>query len=208
MSSPLNWTVEALPDNSRYVQPRRIRFEYKGRKRVWDICLCPFDSVCAVVYHKEKDSLIFAQQFRPAVYNNALRDHKETEDPPERSAGFIHECCAGLCDKNKSLEQIMQEEVLEELGFNAPVESFEKITEYRNSVGVLGYLTTLFYVEVTDSMKVSEGGGIGSEDIQLVYVPVKDLEEYLLNHKVAQTAGVQLAILWFLRNKVDKVKNA
>jgi UDP-sugar diphosphatase len=203
-STPIigKWSVEALPDDSKFVHPRRIKFEYKGRSRVWDICLC-HDAVCSVVYHKEKDALIFVQQFRPAVYNMLLKEQKDGSELPPL-AGFTNECCAGICDKDMSLQHMAQEEVVEELGLNPPVETFEKVISYRTAVGVLGYQTSMFYVEVDDSMKVSEGGGIESEDIHLVYVPVKDLESYLFKQEVTMPSGLQFAILWFLRYKVDK----
>ncbi len=42
--------------------------------------------------------------------------------------GMSYELCAGLVDKNKSLIELARDEVLEECGYDVPVEKFEKIT--------------------------------------------------------------------------------
>eukprot|EP00475_Leptophrys_vorax_P045773 TRINITY_DN9635_c0_g1_i1.p1 TRINITY_DN9635_c0_g1~~TRINITY_DN9635_c0_g1_i1.p1 ORF type:complete len:223 (+),score=51.38 TRINITY_DN9635_c0_g1_i1:76-744(+) len=211
-----NFKEEPLPENSQFVKPRRLKFDYNGNPRVWDSCLC-HNGVCCVIYHKEKDSLIFVQQFRPPVYNVILKElepqtkttlSEEAESKASSSqilqpyTGFTHELCAGICDKNTSQEHIIQEEVLEECGYNAPVESFEKVGSFRTAVGVLGYNTTMFYVEVDESMKVTNGGGIDTEDIQLVFIPVKDLDTYIFDASVfSKDSDLQMGVLWYLRHK-------
>lgn len=49
--------------------------------------------------------------------------------PPK--LGITDELCAGIVDKSKPLIEIAREEVLEECGFNVPVERFELILSYR-----------------------------------------------------------------------------
>lgn len=39
--------------------------------------------------------------------------------------------CAGIIDKNKSIEEIAREEVLEECGYEVKVSNLEKILSYR-----------------------------------------------------------------------------
>lgn len=47
------------------------------------------------------------------------------------SAGLTIEFCAGIVDKTKDLALTAKEEVLEECGYEAPLESFEKVLKYR-----------------------------------------------------------------------------
>lgn len=47
------------------------------------------------------------------------------------SLGIALEMCAGIVDKNKPLNEIAKEEVLEECGYDVPLKSLEKITSYR-----------------------------------------------------------------------------
>ena len=41
--------------------------------------------------------------------------------------GVTYELCAGIVDKDKDLAEIAKEEVLEECGYNVPLEKFERI---------------------------------------------------------------------------------
>lgn len=45
--------------------------------------------------------------------------------------GVTHELCAGIVDKNLSLVEIMHEEILEECGYDCPVDKISKITSFR-----------------------------------------------------------------------------
>lgn len=47
------------------------------------------------------------------------------------SLAITLELCAGIVDKSKSLREIAQEEVLEECGYNVPLERIEQIMTYR-----------------------------------------------------------------------------
>lgn len=76
--------------------------------------------------------------FSTAVYHSIITsDSKNTapetidlEKYPARLA-ITHELCAGIVDKRKTLREIAQEEVLEECGYNVPLERIEQIMTYR-----------------------------------------------------------------------------
>ena len=51
------------------------------------------------------------------------------QNPP--SQGVMYELCAGLMDKDKSPQEMAKAEVLEECGYDVPMEKFEKITAAR-----------------------------------------------------------------------------
>ncbi len=54
----------------------------------------------------------------------------DTEKYPGK-LGVTYELCAGIVDKELSLSDIAKQEVLEECGYEVPVESFEKITSFK-----------------------------------------------------------------------------
>ncbi len=72
------------------------------------------------------------------------------------------------------MEEIAKEEIEEECGYAVPLESIERITSFHTSVGFAGSKQILYFAQVDESMKVSEGGGIDHEDIEVVYLPVKE----------------------------------
>lgn len=45
--------------------------------------------------------------------------------------GVTLELCAGIVDQDKPLEEIAQQEVLEECGYQVPVESLQKVKTFR-----------------------------------------------------------------------------
>lgn len=47
------------------------------------------------------------------------------------SLGFTIELCAGIVDKEKSLAEIMKDEILEECGYAVPLSAIQKITSFR-----------------------------------------------------------------------------
>lgn len=49
--------------------------------------------------------------------------------PP--SLGVTLELCAGIVDKDKSWSEIAREEILEECGYDVPVERVEEVMTYR-----------------------------------------------------------------------------
>lgn len=45
--------------------------------------------------------------------------------------GVTTELCAGIVDKNLSLQEIVQEEILEECGYKIPLDNIERVVSYR-----------------------------------------------------------------------------
>ncbi|KOB64254.1 UDP-glucose pyrophosphatase, partial [Operophtera brumata] len=149
--------ISPLPD-SPYVKPFRLNYTQNGKRKNWDL-LEVHDSVAVVVFNITRRKVIFVKQFRPAVYYNCIKP--EDRDKPidtkkyPGSIGLALEMCAGIVDKDKNVNAIAQEEILEECGYNVPLKSLEKITSYRSGVGVQAALQTFFYCEVTDDMKTT-----------------------------------------------------
>jgi UDP-sugar diphosphatase len=61
----------------------------------------------------------------------------------------------------------------------------------------------LFYAEVTDAMKVSEGGGLAEEGemIEVVHMDVSKVREVIKAEEVKMNPSTLYGLMWFLMNK-------
>ena len=87
----------------KFISTSLATYEQNGIAKDWEIVQA-HDSVAILIYHTEKKCFILVKQFRPAVYVN-------------NNEGLSVELCAGIVDKNISLQQIAQEEIEEECGY-------------------------------------------------------------------------------------------
>eukprot|EP00455_Lapot_gusevi_P052397 TRINITY_DN796_c0_g1_i8.p1 TRINITY_DN796_c0_g1~~TRINITY_DN796_c0_g1_i8.p1 ORF type:complete len:235 (-),score=53.94 TRINITY_DN796_c0_g1_i8:166-786(-) len=205
----------------------RINYCINGISRTWD-CFKAHSAVAVLQYHTERKAFLLVRQFRPPIYLAHLQqhhdqqphlttaEHKEDNTPislPNEnvpvSKGCTYELCAGLVDKNKSLEQIACEEVMEECGYLVRPEELTKVTSYMNSVGLSGSRSHLFYVEIDESRKVNHGGGLQEhgEFIELFFLPVKDALSFVLDEANQVPAGLKFAIVWFLQKFPERVSS-
>jgi UDP-sugar diphosphatase len=174
----------------KFLSLKEVFYEYKGKKKRWEVCNS-MDSVSCLIYAKDKDALVFVKQFRLPVY---LKNQN----------GFTYELCAGLCDKNLSSIDTIREEILEEVGYKVENREIEFITSTWASVGTNAARQEVFYVEVDESKRVNEGGGLEDEDIEVVFVPVKEIEDFLFDENIVITPGAKMAVLWWLNYKKEK----
>lgn len=140
------------------------------------------------------------RQFRPAVCASVLRRAEANGKPsPQLDAGFTYELCAGLVDKNKSLVEIAQEEIMEECGFNVPVECIEKVTSYLSAIGTAGTEQTLFFAEVGEEMKMESGGGGSDHDgeaIEVLALPLSNIDAFMFDTSLPKSTGMLFAYQW------------
>ncbi|XP_061468324.1 uridine diphosphate glucose pyrophosphatase NUDT14 isoform X2 [Rhineura floridana] len=179
------------------------------------------DSVSILIFNTSRRCFVLVKQFRPAVYMCEMERHcpqdlecKNQESwrtLPDRlpaSEGVTYELCAGIVDKPQlSLEEIACKEVLEECGYEVPIVSLKRITSYRSGVGVTGSKQTLFYAEVTDEMKASEGGGQPEEGelIEVVEIPLQNSMNFAFDESCPKTMGVIFSFIWFQTNIAPKL---
>ncbi len=64
-----------------------------------------------------------------------------------------------------------------------------------------GQKMTLFFASVDDSMKVSEGGGVDTEMIELFYLPIDSTKQFLLDEQKPKPSSLSYALSWYLLNK-------
>jgi UDP-sugar diphosphatase len=181
-----NFTLQPLED-SQFISTSLAKYTQNGVDKTWEIVKA-HDSVAILIYHRGKDAFILVKQFRPAVYLN-------------NDDGMTIELCAGLVDKELTLDQIAQEEIDEECGYDVPLESIERITSFHTSVGFAGSKQILFYVEVDERMKVHEGGGIDSEQIEVITLSVAEAKALIYDESIAKTPGLMFAFMWWFEHK-------
>ncbi|KAK3912771.1 Uridine diphosphate glucose pyrophosphatase NUDT14 [Frankliniella fusca] len=220
-----------------FVKPLSLEFRQNGKQRKWDM-IRVHDSVTIIIFNTTRQKLICVKQFRPAVYYSSIpEDDKKSgridtsKHPP--SLGITLEFCAGIVDKNKSLVETAREEVLEECGYDVPLEKFEwfKTARYaaycmltpfhlisttinllmicvvhvifRAGVSTEGTRSNFFYVEVTDDMKVNQGGGLVDEGevIEVVELSIPEAREYAEAIDNISPAGFSFGLLWFFMKK-------
>jgi UDP-sugar diphosphatase len=177
-----NFKLQPLED-AKFIQTAYATYEQNGKAKSWEIVEA-HDSVAILIYHTQKDAFILVKQFRPAVYLN-------------NQDGMTIELCAGIVDKKLSLAEIAMEEVEEECGYRVSVENIEKITSFHTSVGFAGSKQMLYYVEVDESMKVSEGGGVDDEQIEVVTLATAEAKALIYDECIAKTPGLMFAFMWY-----------
>jgi len=173
---------------AKFVHTALAHYKQNGIPKQWEIVKA-HDSVAILIYHTQKDAFILVKQFRPAVYLH-------------NKDGMTVELCAGIVDKPLTLEQIAKEEIEEECGYRVPLDQIKRVTSFYTSVGFAGSKQTLFYAEVDASMHISQGGGIEGELIEVIELPVDEMESFLFDESIAKTPGLMFAFLWW------KQKNA
>ena len=73
-------------------------------------------------------------------------------------------------------------------------------------MGTSGSLQTLFYIQVTDDMKVGQGGGNPEEGelIEVVEIPVSESFAFLMDETVETPVGLLFGITWYMACKQTK----
>jgi len=170
-------------EDAKFIRTSFATYEQNGKPKSWEIVEA-HDSVAILIYHKDKDAFILVKQFRPAVYLN-------------NQDGMTIELCAGIVDKNLSLTEIAMEEIEEECGYKVPVEQIQNITSFHTSVGFAGSKQMLYYVEVDEGMKVSEGGGVDDEQIEVIIMATKEAKAFIYDESIAKTPGLMFAFMWY-----------
>ncbi|MDQ6469137.1 NUDIX domain-containing protein [Flavobacterium sp. LHD-80] len=101
-----------------------------------------------LLYNTTKKTVILTRQFRLPSFLNGNK------------TGMMIEVCAGLLDEDNPEECIIRE-TEEETGYR--ISKVQKVVQTYMSPGAVTEILYLFTGEYDESMKVSEGGGLASE---------------------------------------------
>ncbi len=172
-------------EKPKFIIPVRIHYTQNGRKKSWE-AIQSHNSVAVLLYHEEKEAFLLVKQLRVTTLLN-----NEEDD------GHTYELCAGIVDKDLPLVEIAKEEILEECGYDVPLEKIERVTAYYTSVGFSGAKQTMFYAKIDESMRVGEGGGIDDEEIELFFLPLSSAKAFMFDENYKKTPGLMMAFYWF-----------
>jgi nudix-type nucleoside diphosphatase (YffH/AdpP family) len=107
------------------------------------------NSVAGIVYDTIKDKYIFIKQWRPG------------------SECDLIEIVAGSMDvEGEKPSEALEREIVEEIGYK--VDNTQHLMDFYSSPGANSEMVSLFYVEVSE--KISEGGGVDNENIEIIEV--------------------------------------
>ena len=173
-----------------YIKPLKVNFTLNGIKKSWE-AVRSHDSVSILLYHEEKKAFLFVKQFRIPVYLN------------DNNIKYTYELCAGLVDKDKSIEEIAIEEIDEECGYKVELENLQKITSFFTNVGISGAKQYLFFATICENQKLHSGGGINDEQIELYFLNVDDIDNFIFDETKAKTPGLIFSLYWFLKNQKE-----
>jgi ADP-ribose pyrophosphatase len=110
----------------------------------------------------DSDELVLVEQFRIPVDNHVI----------ELPAGLVGD----VADADESLLKAAERELLEETGFVA--DQFEIMLTCPSSAGMSDEMIT--YVRASGLKRVSQGGGDSTEDITVHVIPLKDVDQWLM----------------------------
>ncbi len=180
-------------DEQNYVQPVKITYTQNGKQKNWE-AVKSFDSVAVLLYHEAKEAFLLVKQFRAPLTLGGIA--------PENA--YVYELCAGICDKGKSLEETMSEEIDEECGYDVKAKEIEFVTAFHTCVGISGAYQSLFYAKINEDMRIHDGGGDASEEIELVWLPTSEAKKFISDTSKPKTPGLGLAFYWWFDTKAKQ----
>ena len=151
-------------------------------------------NVCAaIVYDSSSKDIILINQFRLPTMNS------------EKDSGWLTEIVAGICEKGETLEETITREMIEEIGYK-PKKLF-KICDAHVAPGSVKEYLSIFFAEVSDETKVSDGGGIDyGEDIKILRFNFEEIYNLYMNGEIFDAKTI-IAIQWLVINKNKIFKN-
>lgn len=188
-----NFKITSLKSD-KFIKPFSVEFTQNGVNRTWD-CIDIHDSVSVLLYHKSKNAFLLVKQFRPPLWHYQMKNDIKSDE-----LGFSYELCSGIMDKGIDAKQTAIEEVEEETGFR--VSNLQHIITTYASFGVSSNKQSLFFAFIDDDMKVSNGGGIDDESIELVYIEKNKAMSFAYDESKAKAASLIFAFMWFFENNM------
>jgi nudix-type nucleoside diphosphatase (YffH/AdpP family) len=163
---------------------KMVNFEYRFKNGKWEKqgreVFDHGNAASALLYNKEKRTVILVQQFRIATYLN------------KNNTGILIETCAGLLEENEPPEESIKREIEEETGF--VVNSVNKVTEVYTSAGSLTELLYLYTAEYSPDQRKSKGGGLEEEgeELDVLEIPFDRALEMVDNGEIKDAKTIIL----------------
>ena len=130
-----------------------------------------------LLYNKQTPTVILTRQFRLPTFINGNAD------------GMLIEACAGLLDKDQP-DVAIKRETEEETGYK--VSSVEKVFEAYMSPGSVTEVVYFFVCEYTQAQRVTSGGGVEEEDIEVLELDIDAANEKIATGEIRDGKTIML----------------
>lgn len=146
--------TETLSEN--WAILKKITFDYLRKEGNWQTQVREVynrgNGTVILLYNKKNKTIILTRQFRLPTFLNG------------NPTGMMIEACAGTLE-DSSPEECIRRETQEETGYK--IDNLERIMELYMSPGSVTEIIYFYIAEYSEEMKISEGGGIVSEQEEI-----------------------------------------
>lgn len=140
------------------------------------LCFHRGNSVAGIVYNTSTSKVILVRQFRYAAL--------------KADGGWVTEVVAGMLGDDEDATEAMKREVEEEIGYE--VSMIQHISSFYASPGGSSEKVFLYYIEVNNDTKVSEGGGLAheSEHIKVLEFGIDELKQAIATDAIPDAKSI------------------
>lgn len=181
-------------ENPFFLKTKTIKYSFAAEPNKilsWEI-LESHSTVHILVDNIETKEILLVKQPRIPVL---LRDQSQL--------GLCVETCAGLIDKEgKNPFEIAKEEVEEELGYLVKESDLTLIKKAKSGLGSSGNDIFYFNVKVTEANKISNGGGIENENIEVFRLKYEDIGSFISSDIHTDSTTLFLLTNWLFNNRI------
>jgi nudix-type nucleoside diphosphatase (YffH/AdpP family) len=149
------------------------------------------DAAAVLVYNSETKKVVLTRQFRFAIASKIKED--------------ILEIVAGKIEGGKSAEETAIKEAKEETGYRLRKENLKFLLSCFSTPGYSSECFHIYYAKVTNSDKVSEGGGLKEEDefIQVIELELEDFRSRIQKAEIMDAKTYLAALYLFSYGGTD-----
>jgi nudix-type nucleoside diphosphatase (YffH/AdpP family) len=161
----------------------KVTFYYQKNDGTWETQIREVydrgNGAAILLYNSKQKTILLTRQFRLPAYLNG------------NTSGMLIEVCAGLLDKDHP-EQCIIRETEEETGYRIP--SVRKVFESYMSPGAVTEILYFFVGEYDQTMKISEGGGVATEqeNIDVLEMPFDEAYEMIQTGQIQDAKTIML----------------
>ena len=171
--------TEVLSDN--WYVLRKVTFRLQKRDGSWETqsreAYDRGNGATILPYNLARRTVILTRQFRLPTFVNG------------NESGMLIESCAGLLDKENASECITRE-LREETGFE--IQNVRKVMEAYMSPGSVTEIVYFFVCEYTASQRVSAGGGVEEEEIEVLELTLEQALEKIAYGEIRDGKTIML----------------
>jgi GDP-mannose pyrophosphatase NudK len=153
--------TEVLSDN--WYVLRKVTFRLRKRDGSWEVqsreAYDRGNGATILLYDRERRTVVLTRQFRLPTYVNG------------NTSGMLIEACAGLLDNDDAATCIARE-AFEETGYE--IRNARQVMQAYMSPGSVTEILHFFVAEYSHSQRVSDGGGVEEEDIEVMELSFDD----------------------------------